>query len=76
MPAHLVAPRAAQPPAVAPRFVFQASGNHVKVQATDRSLGMGELVASMRADPKLHNCVIEQCAFDGELFTALLRVER
>jgi hypothetical protein len=68
------------PPAVnavpAPRFVFQAQGQHVKVQATHRSLGMAELSAAMQADPKLHNCVIEQCAFDGEIFTALLRLER
>jgi hypothetical protein len=59
----------------APRLLFQAQGGHVKVQATDRSLGMGDLLAAMKADAKLHNCIIEQCAFDGELFTAVLRRE-
>jgi hypothetical protein len=74
MSSRLAPPATQQAPA--PRFVFQAQGGHVKVQATDRALGMAQLVATMKADPKLHNCVIEQCAFDGELFTALLRVER
>ena len=71
-----MSPRLAPPAAVqAPRFVFQAHGAHVQVQATDRSLGVAELLTTMKADPKLHNCVIEQCAFDGDLFTAVLRRE-
>ncbi len=76
MPNRLAPPAAVPQQAVGPRFVFQASGRHVRVQATDRALGMGELLATMKADPKLQGCVIEQCAFDGELFTAVLRKER
>lgn len=68
--------RLAPPSAVtAPRLLFQAQGSRVKVQATDRSLGMGDLLAAMKSDAKLHNCIIEQCAFDGEMFTAVLRRE-
>jgi hypothetical protein len=59
-----------------PAFTFKATGTHVQVRATDRALGMKDLVATMRREPLLHNCVIEQCAFDGDCFTATLRVER
>lgn len=58
------------------RFVFQANDGHVKVTASDRRLGMPQLMEAMARDPKLHNCVIEQCAFDGDLFTARLRLEK
>ena len=57
-------------------FTFKATKTHVQVRATDRRLGMKELTATMKSEPLLHNCVIEQCAFDGELFTATLRIEK
>jgi hypothetical protein len=66
------APVAVQQPA----FTIKASGNHVNVRATDRTLGLKELMATMKSEPKLHNCVIEQCAFDGDAFTATLRIEK
>ena len=57
-------------------FTMKATKTHVQVRATDRSLGMKDLMATMRREPLLHNCVIEQCAFDGDCFTATLRIER
>jgi hypothetical protein len=68
--------RLASASAVQARFVFQAQGSHVTVRATDRALGLADLMGILATDPKLQGCVIEQCAFDGELFTALLRKER
>ncbi|MEA3137046.1 MAG: hypothetical protein QOJ26_1816 [Thermoplasmata archaeon] len=59
-----------------PAFTFKAAGSHVTVRATDRALGLKELVATMKTEPRLHNCVIEQCAFDGDAFTATLRLEK
>ena len=58
-----------------PAFTFKASKTHVQVRATDKALGMKDLVATMKREPLLHNCVIEQCAFDGDTFTATLRLE-
>jgi len=55
------------------QFVFQASKTHVDVRATG-GLGMRELAAAMQADPNLHKCVVETCGFDGESFTARLRI--
>ena len=63
-------------PATPPAFTFKATGTHVQVRATSRALGMKELVATMKREPRLHNCVIEQCGFDGDAFTATLRIER
>lgn len=57
-------------------FVLRASKTHVEVQATDKALGMPELLQVMKSDPNLHNCVIQQCGFDGELFSAVLRIEK
>ncbi|HJQ93997.1 MAG TPA: hypothetical protein VJ874_06930 [Candidatus Thermoplasmatota archaeon] len=68
----------AQPvaPAAGPAFTMQATKTHVQVRATHRALGMKDLAATMKREPLLHNCVIEQCAFDGDRFTATLRIER
>lgn len=78
MPQRLeTSPAAVQPVPSAPSaFTFKASRTHVEVRATDKALGMRELVATMRREPLLHNCVIEQCAFDGDTFTATLRMEK
>jgi hypothetical protein len=73
------APAAAPPsqaPALPAAFALKATATHVQVRATHRSLGMTDLVATMKREPLLHNCVIEQCAFDGDCFTATLRIER
>ncbi|MHB1261540.1 MAG: hypothetical protein ACYC2H_07470 [Thermoplasmatota archaeon] len=67
---------ATAPVTVRPSFTIQASKTHVTVKATDRALGLRELLATMKTEPRLHNCVIEQCAFDGDCFTATLRIER
>lgn len=56
-------------------FEFKTTGTHVHVKATDKKLGMRELAAVMRKDPNLHNCVVEQCRFDADGFSALLRIE-
>ena len=72
-PATPVAVPAAQPPAA---FTFKATGTHVQVRGTSRALGLKELMATMKTEPRLHNCVIEQCAFDGDAFTATLRLEK
>ena len=67
---------ATAPPVVQPStFTFKATKTHVQVKATDRSLGLKELMATMKSEPLLHNCVIEQCAFDGDSFTATLRIQ-
>ena len=61
--------------AVSPsQLVFQAGKTHVTVTATGKDVGMKELAAAMQKDPKLHNCVIEQCRFDEGGFFALLRI--
>lgn len=57
-------------------FLVKAGKTHVEVRATDKALGMRELLQVMQSDPNLHNCVVQQCAFDGEFFTATLRIER
>ncbi|HUR24682.1 MAG TPA: hypothetical protein VM327_01540 [Candidatus Thermoplasmatota archaeon] len=57
-------------------FTMKASRTHVEVRATGPMLGMKDLMATMKREPLLHNCVIEQCAFDGDCFTATLRIER
>ena len=57
-------------------FTLKATKTHVQVRANDPSLGMKDLMATMKREPLLHNCVIEQCAFDGDCFTATLRIER
>lgn len=67
---------ATTPVTVQPSFTIQASRTHVSVKATHPSLGIKELMATMKTEPRLHNCVIEQCAFDGDSFTATLRIER
>lgn len=59
-----------------PAFTFQASRSHVKVRANGPTLGMKELMDAMKREPLLHNCIIEQCAFDGDSFTATLRIEK
>ena len=69
-------PAVLQAPPAPPAFTFKASKTHVQVRATDKALGMRDLVATMGREPLLHNCVIEQCAFDGDCFTATLRIER
>jgi hypothetical protein len=63
-------------PASQPAFTFKATGTHVTVKATHRALGLKELMTTMKTEPRLHNCVIEQCAFDGDSFTATLRLEK
>ncbi|MFA5944788.1 MAG: hypothetical protein WC876_10020 [Candidatus Thermoplasmatota archaeon] len=78
MTQRLAAPAAtAQPatPAVVPTFTFKATKSHVQVRANSPVLGMKDLMATLKTDPKLHNCVIEQCAFDGDSFTATLRIQ-
>jgi hypothetical protein len=72
----LVAAPAAQTAVKSAPFVLKASKTHVDVQATDRALGMRELLQVMKTDPNLHNCVIQQCGFDGDLFSATLRIEK
>lgn len=62
--------------AVAAPFVMQASRTHVEVRATHRALGMRELLQVMASDPNLQGCAIERCGFDGDLFSATLRIER
>lgn len=57
-------------------FTMKATKTHVQVRATDPALGMKDLLTTMKREPLLHNCVIEQCAFDGDCFTATLRIER
>lgn len=57
-------------------FTFKATKSHVQVRANSPALGMKELVAAMKREPLLHNCIIEQCAFDGDSFTATLRIEK
>ena len=57
-------------------FTMKASKTHVQVRATHPTLGMKDLMATMKREPLLHNCVIEQCAFDGDAFTATLRLEK
>lgn len=69
-----VAPPA--PTTVAAPFVLQASRTHVEVRATHKALGMRELLQVMASDPNLKGCAIERCGFDGELFSATLRIER
>jgi len=79
MTQRLATPAAASPsqaPAVPAAFTLKATATHVQVRANHRSLGMKDLVATMKREPLLHNCVIEQCAFDGDCFTATLRIER
>lgn len=75
MTPHLAPPAVTAEPAPA-AFTMKASRTHVQVRATHRSLGMKDLMATMKREPLLHNCVIEQCAFDGDCFTATLRIER
>lgn len=73
----LTAAPAAAPVAIQqPAFTFKASKTHVQVRATSKALGLRELMATMKSEPRLHNCVIEQCAFDGDAFTATLRLEK
>ena len=55
-------------------LVFKATKTHVEVVATSKAVGMKELAEAMQRDPKLHNCVIEQCRFDEQGFSALLRI--
>jgi hypothetical protein len=59
-----------------PAFTFQASQTHVKVLSNSPALGMKDLMTAMKREPLLHNCIIEQCAFDGDSFTATLRIEK
>ena len=73
-PPALTAQQPIQPAPAA--FTMKATRTHVQVRATAPSLGMRELMATMKREPLLHNCVIEQCAFDGDCFTATLRIER
>jgi hypothetical protein len=60
----------------APAFTFKATKSHVQVRANSPALGMRELMVAMKREPLLHNCIIEQCAFDGDCFTATLRIEK
>ena len=76
VPKTMARPLAAPVTTAEPRFVFQFRGTHVEAVASDGRLGMPQLMEAMQQDPKLHNCVIEQCAFDGDAFTATLRVEK
>jgi hypothetical protein len=55
-------------------LVFKAGKTHVEVTSTGTGVGMKELAEAMARDPKLHNCVIEQCRFDEQGFSALLRI--
>ena len=55
-------------------FLVKAGKTHVEVTATDKALGMRELVQVMQTDANLAKCVIESCSFDGELFQARLRI--
>lgn len=55
-------------------LLFKAGKTHVEVTATGKGVGMKELAEAMQRDPKLHNCVIEQCRFDEQGFSALLRI--
>ena len=72
-----LAPPAAtvQQAAPAPAFTFKASKSHVQVRANSPALGMKDLMVAMKREPLLHNCIIEQCAFDGDSFTATLRID-
>src|SRR5688572_11237399 len=59
MTQRLVAPAApvavpVAPPA--PAFTFKATGTHVQVRGTSRALGLKELMATMKTEPRLHNC--------------------
>lgn len=67
---------ASAPATQAVPFVVKAGKTHVDVRATDKALGMRELLEVMRADPNLAKCAIESCAFDGQFFTARLRIEQ
>ena len=55
-------------------FLVKASKTHVEVTATDKALGMRELLQVMQTDANLSKCVIEACGFDGQLFHARLRI--
>ena len=61
-------------PTIAVPFVMKASKTHVEVTATDKALGMRELMQVMQKDENLSKCVIESCSFDGSLFAAKLRI--
>lgn len=64
------------PPAatLAVPFLVKAGKTHVEVTATDKALGMRELLQVMQKDANLSKCVIEACSFDGQLFQARLRI--
>ena len=73
----VAAPAAVPAPSpVAAPFVLKASRTHVEVRATHKALGMRELLQVMASDPNLRGCAIERCGFDGEMFSATLRIER
>jgi hypothetical protein len=69
----VVRPTAAPAPVAVP-FIVKAGKTHVEVTATDKALGMRELLQVMQKDANLSRCVIEECSFDGELFQARLRI--
>ena len=61
-------------PTIAVPFLMKASKTHVEVTATDKALGMRELLQVMQKDANLSKCVIESCSFDGQYFAATLRI--
>ena len=61
-------------PTIAVPFLMKVGKTHVEVTATDKALGMRELLQVMQKDANLSKCVIESCSFDGSLFAAKLRI--
>ena len=61
-------------PTIAVPFLMKVGKTHVDVTATDKALGMRELLQVMQKDANLSKCVIESCSFDGSLFAARLRI--
>ena len=59
---------------IAVPFLMKVGKTHVEVTATDKALGMRELLQVMQKDANLSKCVIESCSFDGSLFAARLRI--
>lgn len=66
----------AAPAAITVPFIVKAGKTHVEVTATDKALGMRELLQVMQKDANLSKCVIQACSFNGELFQATLRIEK
>ena len=74
MPVLQVARPTTAPASITVPFIVKVGKTHVDVMATDKALGMRELLQVMQKDANLSKCVIEACSFDGELFAARLRI--